>query len=1084
MKRYIFWLFYFLPIKKNKIVFISHSGGRFDCNPRAIFEELYKTKLKIKFIWILSDKFHEEYKYKYPRVTFVSPKSIKAFYHLSTCEVFINNQIHIFFKNMGFRKKPEQLYLQTWHGSFGMKHVPISDDIGTVREACADIDYWLTNSFTESNVYRKCFDPNARFSEIGHARSDFLFLNHNKNVHSYYGLDENVKIVLYAPTKRSNSFDIFQFDFQQIITTCQKKFDSDFILLIRLHRNLNIKINKEDKVLDAFDYPNVMELISECDILISDYSSIICDFALTYKPIFIYAKDYDEFKEELFYDYTTLPFGLSKTSVELKAHIEKFDLLVYQQKLKKWLESIGCIEDGNASKKTIRFIEQFITKDKSINPYTNYITPYIAKIMGFKNIYFTFRNIGDQIILMRALELLHQQTNEIFLVGTTLPELWKEVSFVKVVFLQEVKMHIYQKQQFKLLNNYGIKPIFLTQESFNKDKKGKFIRTYGLSHIVANVCSKLGLQGDVCVDLNLPLNEREKKFGRFVSKDKKQIAIISGGLQRYKTYPFEKLQSVVDNLYNEYNFVQIGTRSDLPLRNVLDLRGKLSLREVASTLYNSDLFIGGIGGLMHMANSVGCPSIVLYSEAEPVYMVNYNNNINVFPVNNSCKKCIEGFHCPWTSPCKKEGVKYTCIDNIEIKSILQAVNDRFSMSRNLNNPTVYNISSKKVYGLEEQKKVGFKFANPNLCFGYLKFKSEGKKVFQLIIFGKTPLSLLWKKFYIKVRIFNLHFSLKNFKFDFKIGKKKNNNDNLVFDKGSANFIKGFDQYYNRFLKLRNYLDEESLFLLNKLMQTKISLKYNKDKYLEPSLDEKVALVKRNEILNNYPIGKINFDTSPYSIYLYGQYISLIPVKNTYTLMHNCFIQEEIYKSYCLDYDIIDIGVGCGLSTLNFANYTNKKVYGIEPALNIYTLIEKQLKLNGEKNIIVHNLALGDKRQSVYVTNDFSNGNQTSLEKKIDSCFMETLDFFVKKNNIQPKLINIWTNGDEYKCLVGGEKIIEQFRPILHINISKSADLMFKILDFVTTKCRNYKFQIRKTIEPKITSELFIIAIPEEIKGDL
>ncbi|XUP62819.1 hypothetical protein UXU46_02665 [Campylobacter jejuni] len=53
------------------------------------------------------------------------------------------------------------------------------------------------------------------------------------------------------------------------------------------------------------------------------------------------------------------------------------------------------------------------------------------------------------------------------------------------------------------------------------------------------------MEGDIAVDLNFPLSEKEKAFGRFAPENRKQIAIISGGLQRYKTYPFEKLQEIV-----------------------------------------------------------------------------------------------------------------------------------------------------------------------------------------------------------------------------------------------------------------------------------------------------------------------------------------------------------------------------------------------------------------------------------------------------------------------------------------------------------------------------------------------------------
>ncbi|EAH6812312.1 CDP-glycerol--glycerophosphate glycerophosphotransferase, partial [Campylobacter jejuni] len=815
IKKYLFKIFRFLPLSKNKIVFIAHSASRFDCNPKAIFEELIKNKVKAKYIWILNKKFHKEYKDKYPMVFFVSPSSFKAFFHLSTCRVFINNQIHIYYKKMGFSKRPDQLYLQTWHGSFGMKCINIVDEAEKVFQASQDMDYWITNSFFESEVYKKSLWAN-RVIEIGHARSDVLFNSDYKgHVKEKYNLSKDSRLILYAPTKKEqysqlNCAEVVAKFSDKVLKIFKQKYpEHTWYILIRRHvYDKGILKYQNQNIIDAFDYPDIMELIKECDVLISDYSSIICDFALTYKPIFIYAKDYDTFilTSKLYHDYSKLPFGLAKNFNELENCIANFDYDTYKQELKEWLENVGCIEDGKASKKISNLIIQFINKDKNINLYTtNQITPYIAKIMGFKNIYFTFRNIGDQIIMMRSLELLHQKTKQIFLIGTTLPDLWKEVKFVKVINLKEIKPHIYQKEQFDLMTSYGIKPIFLTQESFNKEK-GKYIRTYGPSHIVANVCSKLGLEGDIAVDLHFPLSEKEKIFGRFAPENRKQIAIISEGLQRYKTYPFEKLQEVVNSLQEKYDFIQIGTKKDLPLRGALDLREKLTLREVASTLYNSDLFVGGIGGLMHMANAVGCPSVVLYSEAEPNYMVNYYNNINVFPVDNTCVKCTEGKHCPWTSLCKAEDQKYSCIDNIRIEDVIDAINKRIYMPRNLNKTTIYNVEAKKVYGLEEYKKIGFSFVKENQYFGIRNVKNKEKKGLQILFFGYSPISFVYSRMYFKIRMLNLHINLSKFVI------KKNNKKQALQNQYSKNDLN--DNFMNRIIKIKNHLKTKDWFLIN------------------------------------------------------------------------------------------------------------------------------------------------------------------------------------------------------------------------------------------------------------------------------
>lgn len=1039
IKKCLFKIFRFLPLSKNKIVFIAHSASRFDCNPKAVFKELLKNKVKAKYIWILNKKLHYEYRDKYPNVVFVEPNSIKAFFHLSTCRVFINNQIHVYYKKMGFSKRPEQLYLQTWHGSFGMKCINIVDETEKVFQASQDMDYWVTNSFFESEVYKKSLWAN-RIIEIGHPRSDILFdTNYKKCVREKYNLPKDCRLILYAPTKKeeysqlNHTEGIIKFSDKVLRIFKQEYPECTWYILIRRHvYDKGIVKYQNQNIIDAFDYPDVMELVKECDVLISDYSSIICDFALTYKPIFIYASDYDSFVlvNKLYHDYSKLPFGLAKNFDELENCIINFNHDIYKQELKAWLENVGCIEDGKASKKISSLITQFINKDKDLNLYTtNQVTPYIAKIMGFENIYFTFRNIGDQIIMMRSLELLHQKTKQIFLIGTTLPDLWKEVKFVKVINLKEVKLHIYQKEQFDLMVKYGIKPIFLTQESFNKEK-GKYIRTYGPSHIVANVCSKLGLEGDIVVDLNFPLSEKEKTFGRFVPENRKQIAIISGGLQRYKTYPFEKLQEVVNSLQEKYDFIQIGVKEDLPLRGALDLREKLTLREVASVLYNSDLFVGSIGGLMHMANAVGCPSVVLYSEAEPKHFEYYTNNVNVFPADNTCVKCTEGKHCPWTSPCKAENQKYSCIDNIQIEDVIQAINKRIELSRNLNKPTIYHIKQKKIYGLEEYKKIGFSFIKEKQYFGIRNVKNKTKKALQVLFFGYSPISFVYNKIYFKIRILNIHLNLSRF-----IIKKHVQGISSCKDLNN-DFLKGA-------IKVKKYLKTNDWFLINELIQNsniknqgKFAELLNKERYID-------YITK--------PIGKKEINHKAYEIFLYGNF--MIPFKiihKFYALEKKCYINTKRKKEYIQQGDIIDVGGGLGLTTCFLSRYTNNTVYSLEPSFRLYMLLNEICLLNQIENVKIFNLACSDSNNSLYTTDKLDNSNKVGREKHANVIGVKatTLDSFVLKYNVQPKFINIWNNGYEFESLIGMVKTIQQFHPIIHINISDSSDKLFDIFDFL------------------------------------
>ena len=123
---------------------------------------------------------------------------------------------------------------------------------------------------------------------------------------------------------------------------------------------------------------------------------------------------------------------------------------------------------------------------------------------------------------------------------------------------------------------------------------------------------------------------------------------------------------------DEYYFVQIGGLNDEKLKGVSkSLEGQITLRQTAAVLYNSDLFVGEIGGLMHMARAVDCPAVIAYSSVEPDYFVNYIANTNVHPrkpcydfkggIRNVCGGCLK---------------RHTCIRSVEVDDVVQAIREK------------------------------------------------------------------------------------------------------------------------------------------------------------------------------------------------------------------------------------------------------------------------------------------------------------------------------------------------------------------------------------------------------------------------
>ena len=107
------------------------------------------------------------------------------------------------------------------------------------------------------------------------------------------------------------------------------------------------------------------EYLACADVLLTDYSSSMFDFALTGRPCFLFAPDREHYekRERGFYmSYDALPFPASYTGGELLEKIKTFDKESYKQKIAKFLAAIGDAEDGRASERITRCIIHFIRK--------------------------------------------------------------------------------------------------------------------------------------------------------------------------------------------------------------------------------------------------------------------------------------------------------------------------------------------------------------------------------------------------------------------------------------------------------------------------------------------------------------------------------------------------------------------------------------------------------------------------------------------------------------------------------------------------------------------------------------------------
>ena len=97
--------------------------------------------------------------------------------------------------------------------------------------------------------------------------------------------------------------------------------------------------------------------------MITDYSSCIFDFALTWKPSIIYASDIKEYKKDRNFEIKLedTPFPIAKDNKDLKRIIETFDIISYRKEVKDFYNSMWLNETWESCKRIVEIINE-VTK--------------------------------------------------------------------------------------------------------------------------------------------------------------------------------------------------------------------------------------------------------------------------------------------------------------------------------------------------------------------------------------------------------------------------------------------------------------------------------------------------------------------------------------------------------------------------------------------------------------------------------------------------------------------------------------------------------------------------------------------------
>lgn len=357
-------IFFFLPVKSKRIVFINFNGKGYGCNPKYICENLRKSD-DLDLIWLVSgnDK-------SVPKdVKSVKYNSIYALVCVATANIIITNTKN----DLRFIKKKGQKVIQTWHGSYSPKFLEKAAELSKKykkesKKNSKQTDYFLSNSKKETQEYIDNFWCECEILEVGFPRNDVLFQRNRDKIDSIknsIGVKNGNKLLLYAPTFRDN------YDTSAYISDLNKlKHELDnlgnkWTILVRLHPNAEKYANiyaYNEGCINVTSYPDMQELLLVTDVLITDYSSSMFDFSILNKPVFLYATDIKEYTEMrgLKTLYYSLPFSISTDEDNLIDNIRNFSAEVYKEKVDNYMKEYGNFDDGHATERVCELIKSLL----------------------------------------------------------------------------------------------------------------------------------------------------------------------------------------------------------------------------------------------------------------------------------------------------------------------------------------------------------------------------------------------------------------------------------------------------------------------------------------------------------------------------------------------------------------------------------------------------------------------------------------------------------------------------------------------------------------------------------------------------
>ncbi|WP_406366970.1 CDP-glycerol glycerophosphotransferase family protein [Streptomyces sp. NBC_01546] len=314
-----------LPLRPEFAVFSAYWHGGYACNPAAIEAKLRELAPRMRTAWICD-----------PAHAATLPRETKALRPGSAAYWTALARASYLVTNVNFErtlvKRPGQIVVQTQHGT-PLKRVgldlqdrpaatPTTDFAGLLRGA-DQWDYLLSANRHSTLVWEKAIPSSYTTLEYGYPRNDVFHRATQADVlelRERLGIPAGSTAILYAPTHRDyRRSRPDHLDFERVLRDLGPR----FTILTRTHltyADAPSPVEAHSRLLDVSSHPSVEELCLASDALVTDYSSLMFDYAALDRPIVIHADDWEAYEAArgTYFDLRSCPPGaIARTEDEL-----------------------------------------------------------------------------------------------------------------------------------------------------------------------------------------------------------------------------------------------------------------------------------------------------------------------------------------------------------------------------------------------------------------------------------------------------------------------------------------------------------------------------------------------------------------------------------------------------------------------------------------------------------------------------------------------------------------------------------------------------------------------------------------------